>query len=402
MLFRHSFALAVTSLPLLSVHLAAEEEKTSTRNANTIVLDEAGVLNLRIETVEAEESDFEETVFALGRIEILPGNKGIVSSRIAGRAYSVLALPDQEVDEGEELLWVESRQPGNPPPTIMLAAPISGLVTRVDIAVGQPIEPHLALIEIADLAVVEASARVPEHLAGRLARDQTAHIRLPGFPGRVFEAKLAHLGAYVDETSGTVEASFHVPNPDKELRPGMRAEFNIVVSHREGVTSVPRSAILGGPSQRFVYVKDFDLPNAFVKSPVVVGEMNDRFAEIISGLLPADEVVTRGAYSLSFAGAGSISLKEALDAAHGHEHAADGSELTPEKKASLEAARKEEAGGHEHSHGGDQEREGVSPLWRIATLVLSLLLLVSGWMNKRRMPEEEPPAPKNDSRKEAV
>jgi len=34
---------------------------------------------------------------------------------------------------------------------------------------------------------------------------------------------------------------------------------------------------------------------------VQVGEINDRFVEITSGLLPADEVVTRGAYSLSFA-----------------------------------------------------------------------------------------------------
>ncbi|MCC6883315.1 MAG: hypothetical protein IT576_14270, partial [Verrucomicrobiales bacterium] len=63
---RHPFALAVMSLTLLSAHVAAEEEKDSARNANTIVLDEAGVRNLRIETVEAEESDFEETVFALG------------------------------------------------------------------------------------------------------------------------------------------------------------------------------------------------------------------------------------------------------------------------------------------------------------------------------------------------
>jgi cobalt-zinc-cadmium efflux system membrane fusion protein len=96
--------------------------------------------------------------------------------------------------------------------------------------------------------------------------------------------------------------------------------------------------------------------------------MNDRFVEIVSGLLPADEVVTRGAYSLSFAGGGSVSLKEALDAAHGHEHAADGGELTPEKKAEMAAAK----GGENTSASG-----GGSKLWMYVSGALFVLLLAS-------------------------
>jgi hypothetical protein len=61
--------------------------------------------------------------------------------------------------------------------------------------------------------------------------------------------------------------------------------------------------------------------------------------EITKGLFPADEVVTRGAYSLSFAGGGSVSLIEALDAAHGHKHAADGKEPTPEEEAAEHAGK---------------------------------------------------------------
>jgi hypothetical protein len=51
-------------------------------------------------------------------------------------------------------------------------------------------------------------------------------------------------------------------------------------------------------------------------------ELNDRFVEITSGIEPSAEVVTRGAYSLSFSGASNGVAEEALDAAHGHEHAA--------------------------------------------------------------------------------
>lgn len=340
-----------------------------------VVLDEATVKNLRIETAEAEETTFETTAFALGELQVLPGRRAVVSSRIPGRAFSVLALPHQQVEEGDELMWVESRQPGDPPPTVMIPAPMSGLVSRVDTAVGQPVHPDQLLMEIVDLSTVEASARVPQHLAGRLSAGQAARIRVTALPGQVFEAKLAHLGVYADEKSGTVEAAFHLANPQLALRPGMRAEFTIVLARREGVLGIPRAALLGGAGDRHVYVRDFDLPNAFIKAPVAVGEVNDRFAEILSGLLPADEVVTRGAYPLSFAGQGSLSLKEALDAAHGHEHAADGSELPEDKKAADDDHDHENEEGHDHGH--EHEQEGVSVLWMHATGVLALLLVLS-------------------------
>ena len=119
----------------------------------------------------------------------------------------------------------------------------------------------------------------------------------------------------------------------------MRAEFSIVTGSRENVMSVPRSALQGDSAQRFLFVADESVPHAFVKVPVQVGAINDQFAEIILGLFPGDRVVTQGAYSLAFAGKGTVSLKEALDAAHGHEHNPDGSEITAQQKAARASAR---------------------------------------------------------------
>lgn len=353
------------------------------RTANTVVLDETGVKNLRIETIEAEESTFEETAFALGRIEVLPGRRAVVSSRIPGRALTVQALPDTPCHAGDELLWVESRQPGDPPPTVKIEAPISGIIASVKVAPGQPVSPEDSLMEIYDLSIVEATAAVPEHLAGRLKTGQKAHIRAAGYSDKGFEARLVHLGVRADAENGTIEAAFHVENPDNFLRPGMRAEFSIVLSEREGVTSVPRSALQGDAAQRFVYVEDFGLKNAYVKTPVEVGEINDRFVEVTSGLFPGDKVVTRGAYSLAFAGGGTISLKAALDAAHGHEHAEDGSELTPEKLAAAEAKKRAAAGLPPEAGGG------AGPVWKYVSGVLFLLLLISLLSKNKAQPAKE-------------
>jgi hypothetical protein len=93
---------------------------------------------------------------------VLPGKKAIVSSRVPGRAFSVLALPDQTVDEGEELMWVESRQPGDPPPTIMLPAPMAGLIAKVDMSVDIASETRLADSTITRMPTGPLRTRTPK------------------------------------------------------------------------------------------------------------------------------------------------------------------------------------------------------------------------------------------------
>jgi membrane fusion protein, heavy metal efflux system len=362
--------LAFFAALLTAVHVGAAE--SSGRKANLVVLDAAGVQNLRIETAVVETGDFEETVFALGRIEVYPGRRAVISSRIPGRALEVRIKHDHPVNKGEVAIVVESRQFGDPPPTVDLTAPISGFVSATFVVPGQPVDPDKTLAEILDLSEVYAIARVPEHLAGQLKSGQKARITAPAVSGAVFHADLEHLGVLADAESGTVEAAFHVRNPEFALRPGMRAEFSIVVEKRTGVMSVARSALQGDPASRFVYVKDFDLPNAFLKTPVVVGRVNERSVEIVRGLFAADEVVTQGAYSLAFAGAGTLSLKAALDAAHGHEHNPDGSEINTDPKKT--AGKTKAPGGREHQ----------SPFWMIVSAVLFALLVVVGVKKRSR------------------
>jgi cobalt-zinc-cadmium efflux system membrane fusion protein len=372
------------------------------RRENTVVLNAMGVTNLRIETVVAAPADFEETAFALGRIEARPDRVATVSSRIPGRVVALHAFPGDHIAAGAEVARIESRQPGNPAPVIALTAPRGGLVTQLAVRLGDPVEPDRALLTLTDLSEVYAIARVPEHVAGRLVPGARAHIVVAAMPAARFAGELLRFGTEADTASGTLDAVFRLSNPDGVLRPGLRAEFSLVLSRRSGVVSLPRSAIQGELAQRFVYVRDRELPHAFVKTPVVLGQGNDRVVEIVSGLPPAAEVVTRGAYALGFAGAGSVSLQAALDAAHGHAHAADGSEL--KEKARPPAAAGGQAHDHDHDHGhdhgddhdDDHAAHGEDAFWKIMSGVLLLLLLVVGFF-RRPAASASAPAPAEPS-----
>lgn len=362
--------LATVATALHAAEPQAASEKTK-KQVNRVILDEVGVKNLNLELAEATQEQFEDTIFALGRIDTLPGKRAVLSSRIAGRALKVLARPDHEVKAGDPLVIVESRQAGDPPPSITLTAPISGFVTELAVAPGDPVSPDKPLLAIVDLSTVYALAAVPEHLADQVRRGQRARVTAPGWPGEVWETQVEHIGAMADAAAGKIEAAFHINNEGLWLRPGMRVEFNLITRTRADVLAVPREAVQGEGADRFIFIQDTNLKNAFMKSPVVVGAENDRFVEIRLGVFEGDMVVTRGSYSLSFAGKGSVSLKEALDAAHGHEHNEDGSEVTAEQKAAGHA----KGDGHDH---GPTAGNGISALTIFSLAGNAILLILLG------------------------
>ena len=361
------------SLFLITSAIGAE---TQPRNEQTVVLDATGVQNLGIETVAVEESTFERSIPVLGEIEHTCESHSVLSSRISGKIIEVGVHKGEFVKKGDVLLRVESRQPGDPPPVIELKAPADGLVTRSEGHLGAPVEPDKELMEILDLSTVWAVARVPQQQAALLVDGLAARIRVPALGKDAHESKFLRLGTGSDPAKGSLEAIFELPNPGHKLRPGMRAEVSLIASKREGVFSVPREALQGDRSDRFVFIKDYELENAFVRVPVTVGEMGGDRVEITAGLMPGDEVVLKGAYALSFAGKGSASLKEALDAAHGHPHNEDGTEMSKAEIAAGEA-------GHAHDHGGHSSNK-LTLFLAIACGVLFLLLLASPFIFRAR------------------
>lgn len=366
---------------LIPAGLFAEEKIDPERAANTIILDDTAVQNLKIETETVSEEVFESTVFAIGRIEEIPANRSVLSSRIAGRVFEVNAFVGDAVKQDEVVVRIESRQPGNPPPIIDLRAPRAGLVVDSHVRLGEPVEPENELLDISDRSKIWAVAKIPEPEATGIASGTKARIRIPALGNETIEATLNRFGVEAIREAGAIEGIFELHNPDGRLTPGMRVEFSIITGQRENVTAIPRAAVQGDPTKRVVFVEDFELKNAYVRVPVVLGEQNEEFVEVLTGLFPGDEVVTNGSYALSFAGGGSgMSLKEALDMAHGHEHNEDGSEMTAEQKAARDAEK----------HGASGSTAGGSPfslpvlIWAGITTLTTIAFGQMLWNRSRK------------------
>lgn len=369
---KFSFITLASLIASFSFTLAAAEEAVDSEGFISIKPEGIKNLGIQYETVEAK--NFERTVFAIGNIREVPRNHSVLSSRITGRIIEVNAFEGDSVKKGDVLVKVESRQPGSPPPVIELLAPRDGLVVTSHIRLGEPVEPSNELLDIIDLGEVWATAQIPEDTISQIKPGTKAHIRIPALGGESIDGTLLQFDTKANQTGGTIGAIFSVPNADLRLRPGMRAEFSIITSSRKNVMAVPRESLQGDAANRVVYVKHIDLANSFTRLPVLTGEKNDRYIEILSGLFPGDEVVTTGSYSLSFANGSGVSLKEALDAAHGHEHNEDGTIMSAEQLAKQNG---------ESADGQPQLMNTTTIFFAASSALLLILLIISGLRNAR-------------------
>lgn len=279
---------------------APGETAAGAAEGGTVSVSEEARRNLGLSLAEAELRPIETTLSVVGEIAPVPSLAGTVSSRIAGRVVSVFVAEGNPVRRGQVVVEIESLQVGDPPPRARYVSPIDGTVIDRHVVAGESVEPNGHLVEIADLSEVLAVGRVFEGQIGRVAVGQSVRVTVPSFPGRVFEGVVERLGGQLDPASRSLPLYARVKNLEHRLRPNMRAELNVVIERSETALAVPRSAVLGDFGALFVFVQDDDDSTRFERRVVVTGLSDDRFVEILEGVLPGERVVVEGNYSLQF------------------------------------------------------------------------------------------------------
>lgn len=244
-----------------------------------------------LQTVAADFHDI-DTVLPLNAFVAHDPNRHVfVSTRIEGKVETILVNVGDRVTRDQKLAVIQSRQIGNPPPTIAITAPIAGVVDERLVAPGEAVEPNKPLFHIADLSQVIVLAEAYEEDVGKIALGQEARIHAFAYPGESFTGTLSFLGQQLDPEKRTLPVWITVANPDSRLKPGMSATAVVVLKRSSGSLSVPADALVDAGGERFVFV---DSGGTLTRADVRTGATDDRFVEILDGLVPGDLVVTQG------------------------------------------------------------------------------------------------------------
>jgi multidrug efflux system membrane fusion protein len=110
---------------------------------------------------------------------------------------------------------------------------------------------------------------------------------------KLADGHLATVDNEIDQTTGTLKLRANFANKDENLFPNQFVNARMLVEVKHSVTLVPTPAIQRNSQTTFVYLVDRDNHTVSIRN-VVVGTVEGEQAEIVSGLIPGDIVVTSG------------------------------------------------------------------------------------------------------------
>ena len=226
-----------------------------------------------------------------GEVRLLPGRQATVSTRISGQVTTLFANLGDSVTTGQRLARVQSRLVGDPPPSVDVAAPMSGIVDAVNVAIGQSVEPTTVLFTISNRVEVNVVARVYEEDLGKVQKGQDATIHTLSYPDQAFAGKIILVGPSLDPQTRTAEVWIRLANPDGMLKPNLFARAGIILRRNLAALAVPNAALLEANGEKFVFLRT---KGAYDRVEVTTGASDNEYTEVTGGLVPGDEVVTQG------------------------------------------------------------------------------------------------------------
>ena len=220
---------------------------------------------------------------------------------VASAKWKSLGLPTDILDAVIQNPQQPIRQ------TLLLASPITGVVTHADLSIGKVVDPKEHLFEIIDLVTVWLKIGVLEKDLARVAVGQPVTFTVTSFPNRQFNGTVDVVDSFLDPEThlGIVWAT--LPNATSggaKLLPGMSGSVQVEQSSDTSKSEpnvIPLAAVIRDGAERFVLVEQEQTAAAstYQKQPVALGAKSGDVIEIRGGdLFPGDRVVTRGSHEL--------------------------------------------------------------------------------------------------------
>jgi HlyD family secretion protein len=171
-------------------------------------------------------------------------------------------------------------------------SPINGMVADRPLNVGEMASAGSPLLTIVDISRVVARVNVPQGEATTVKVGQPATITQTG-QGDKLEGKVTVVSPATDANSTTVQVWVAADNPGVRFKPGAAVHAAIVTQIIRNAAVVPVSAILPGEGGGTAVLTVSPDSTAHLR-PVEVGVRYGDKAQIVSGVMPGDEVVVVG------------------------------------------------------------------------------------------------------------
>jgi cobalt-zinc-cadmium efflux system membrane fusion protein len=261
--------------------------------ADSNLIAAAGVLDLTTHALERAKQLFEVQGIAQKDLQQAISDQQTAEGvlRAARDEVAVFGKSPLEIDRMVKTRTID--------PYLVVPSPIAGRITARSAAPGDFVQPGNlpAPYSVADISRIWLNASVAESDMPLVRKGQPIYVTVMAFPERVFEGEISTVGATVDPQlhRGLVRAE--IEDPKHELLPGMFASFVIVTGSPVSGPAVPLDGVVreGDGTMTVWFTTD---RHRFTKRTVKIGLQHEGYDQILEGVRPGEQIVTKGAVYL--------------------------------------------------------------------------------------------------------
>ena len=221
------------------------------------------------------------------------------------------------------------------------------------IEVGASVRRQQQIITIPDMSQMVVKIKIPEASIRSVVKGQKARISIDAFPDKSLTGEVLKVGVLPDTQNRWMnpdvkvyETTIKIDGTQDWLRPGMSAQVEVVIKRLPDVLYVPIQAVVPKDGKRVVYVNR--LAGKEMR-PVEIGDFNDQFIEVKTGLSEGEQVLLRAP----------LSPDSAEKKKDGRKDEDDGS--NKEKRNRDDSAKSDAAGKTENAKTDPAKSEGAKP-----------------------------------------
>ncbi len=172
----------------------------------------------------------------------------------------------------------------------------AGVVVALEVREGDYVSPATRLGTLEKLDSLEAVIHLPEVNWRSIRPGLKVRVSPQALPGVTLPAFVKRKSPTIDPQSGTFKVTIALPEGRVgQAKPGMFATLHLELKARPGALLVPRQAVMGEGTQRFLFVVE---QGRAKRRTVKTGAGAGDSLEILAGVRRGERVVTVGQYGL--------------------------------------------------------------------------------------------------------
>ena len=189
---------------------------------------------------------------------------------------------NQKIKSGEIIVKLKNRN---------IVAPFDGVIGKRNFSDDIKVAESSLVINLEDASTLLVDVDIPEVFAPYVNKGLNVDIKFSGNKEKNYEGIVDSLASRINTNNRSLAARIKLNNSSLEILPGALLEITIKYNERNSLSVPDTSVILEGNK---VYIYKVDKKNTTKRAEIEIGNRNQGYLEVKSGLNEGDIIVAEG------------------------------------------------------------------------------------------------------------